>query len=186
MRGRGTTCDDAGMTKLDDLLPAKLDAGTRRRLGDVAIGAVPLVVGGLSGLSTTPGIRGWYRTLERPSWNPPDAIFGPVWTGLYALMGVALVRGVRASEPATAATRRVALGLFATQLALNGAWSWIFFSRHAIGVALAEILVLWLAIAATIAAFGAVRPSAGALLVPYLAWVTFATVLTGAIWRRNR
>jgi tryptophan-rich sensory protein len=80
----------------------------------------------------------------------------------------------------------VALALFATQLALNGAWSWIFFSRHAIGAALAEILVLWLAIAATIATFAAIRPSAGALLLPYLAWVSFATVLTAAIWRRNR
>jgi tryptophan-rich sensory protein len=174
------------MTVLDDLLPVRIDPQTRRRLADVAIAAAPLAVGSLSGLAAAPGIRSWYRTLDRPSWNPPDGIFGPVWTGLYGLMGVSLVRIVRASEPSAAAARRVALGLFATQLALNGAWSWIFFSRHAIRLALADILVLWLAIAATIGAFGAVRPGAAALLLPYLAWVTFATVLTAAIWRRNR
>jgi tryptophan-rich sensory protein len=171
---------------LDDLLPARLDRRSRHRLADLAIGAAPLAVGGLTGLATAPQIRSWYRTLDRPSWNPPDGVFGPVWTGLYALMGVSLVRIVRAGEPSGAATRRVALGLFAAQLALNGAWSWIFFSRHAIGAALAEILVLWLAIAATIGTFAAIRPSAAALLVPYLAWVTFATALTAAIWRRNR
>jgi tryptophan-rich sensory protein len=171
------------MTTLDDLL-SRGDA--RARLANVAIGALPLALGGLSGASTASEIRGWYRTLDRPSWNPPDAVFGPVWTGLYGLMGAALVRVARSPQRPAAVDRRLALGLFATQLALNGAWSWIFFSRHAIGTALAEILVLWLAIAATIGAFATIRPSAAALLVPYLAWVTFATVLTASIWRRNR
>jgi benzodiazapine receptor len=175
------------MTTLDDLVPPRPPVRrVQRRLADLAIGAAPLVVGSLSGIATTRGVRGWYRTIDRPSWNPPDAIFGPVWTTLYGLMGVALVRVVRAPRAPDDAARQVALGLFAVQLALNGAWSWIFFSRHALGAALAEILVLWLAILATIAAFARIRPSAGLLLVPYLAWVTFATLLTAEIWRRNR
>jgi translocator protein len=175
------------VTTLDDLLPRDAPARpVRRRLADLAIGAAPLAVGSLSGIATARGVRGWYRTIRRPSWNPPDAVFGPVWTTLYGLMGIALVQVARAPRPADDPVRRAALGLFALQLALNGAWSWIFFSRHALGTALAEILVLWLAILATIAAFIRIRPSAGALLVPYLAWVTFATVLTAEIWRRNR
>ena len=171
---------------LDDALPATRRSTARRGLENVAIGTLPLIVGGVSGLATLGSVRGWYRTLDRPRWNPPDGLFGPVWTGLYGLMGASLVRVVRATEPSGATTRRIALGLFAGQLALNGAWSWIFFSRHAVGAALAEILVLWLAIVATIASFAAIRPSAAALLVPYLAWVTFATALTAEIWRRNR
>ena len=175
------------MTTLDDVLAPTGDHATwRSRVAGVAIGALPLAVGAISGLATVSGVRDWYRTLDRPDWRPPDAAFGPVWTTLYALMGVSLVRVVRAAEPASASARRIGLGLFAVQLALNGAWSWIFFSKHAIGAALAEILVLWLAIAATIAAFAAVRPGAAALLVPYLAWVTFATILTASIWIRNR
>ncbi|HET7029490.1 MAG TPA: TspO/MBR family protein [Candidatus Limnocylindrales bacterium] len=174
------------MRSLDDILPATRPSTARRALENAAIGMLPLLVGGVSGLATLDGLRGWYRTLDQPSWNPPDRLFGPVWTGLYALMGGSLVQVVRATEPSIGPARRVALALFAGQLALNGAWSWIFFSRHAVGAALAEILVLWLAIVATIASFAAIRPSAAALLVPYLAWVTFATALTAEIWRRNR
>ena len=150
------------MASLDDLLgPTEGHATWRSRLTDVAIGAIPLATGALSAAASMDGLRLWYRTLDRPSWNPPDAVFGPVWTGLYALMGVSLVRIVRADDPGSEGARRI-------------------------GLALADILVLWLAIAATIGAFAAVRRSAGALLVPYLAWVTFATVLTASIWLRNR
>jgi tryptophan-rich sensory protein len=170
------------MATLDDLLPRP----PRQRLEAVAIGSIPLIVGSASGLATIDGVRGWYRTLDRPSWNPPDGVFGPVWTSLYGLMGVSLVRIARARGASAEANRRLALGLFATQLALNGAWSWIFFRRHALGAALAEILVLWAAIAATIGVAARFRPSAAALLVPYLAWVSFATLLTAEIWRRNR
>jgi tryptophan-rich sensory protein len=151
---------------------------------DLAIGAAPLVVGAASGALTAPAIRSWYRRLERPSWNPPDRVFGPVWTALYATMGVALVRVVRSDRPADA--RRLAVGLFGLQLALNFGWSWIFFVEHEIGLAVAEILVLWVAIAATAVTFGRLAPSAGLLLVPYLAWVTFAAALNVAVWRRNR
>ena len=111
-------------------------------------------------------------------------MFGPVWTTLYAMMGVALVQVVRSEEDRVA--RQVGLGLFVLQLVLNFGWSWIFFVNHDLFGALVEILALWLAIAATIASFAAVRRSAAALLVPYLAWTTFATALTAAIWSLNR
>lgn len=172
------------MTFLERILPAADGSETRRRMADVAIGTAPLAVGAISGALTAPAIRTWYRRLDRPAWNPPDGVFGPVWTTLYASMGIALVRVVRSDRPAEA--RRFAIGLFGLQLALNFGWSWIFFVEHEIGLAVAEVLALWLAIAATAVAFGRIAPAAGALLVPYLAWVTFAAALNFAVWRRNR
>jgi tryptophan-rich sensory protein len=124
----------------------------------------------------------WHAELVKPAWNPPNAVFAPVWILLYVLMGTAAwLVWRRADTPG----RRTALALFLVQLALNGAWSWLFFGRHAIGAALVEILVLWLAILATLLAFRRISPAAAALLAPYLAWVTFASALTFAIWRLN-
>ena len=154
------------------------------RLANVAIGAIPLAVGVCSSLLTQEGLRVWYRTIERPSWNPPDWVFGPVWTTLYVMMGIALVQVVGAESDRVA--RQVGLGLFVVQLILNFGWSWVFFVNHDLFGALVEIIALWLAIAATAVTFAATRRSAGLLLVPYLAWVSFATVLTAAIWRLNR
>ena len=171
------------MTSLDRTLPP-IESAWRGRLVDGAIVATPVMVGGLSGLLTASAIRGWYRTIETPPWNPPDWMFGPVWSTLYVLMGIALVQVVRSEQGRVA--RQVGLGLFTLQLLLNFGWSWIFFVNHHLGGALVEILALWLAIAATIAAFATVRRSAAALLLPYLAWTTFATVLTASIWRLNR
>ncbi|MDQ3127599.1 MAG: tryptophan-rich sensory protein [Chloroflexota bacterium] len=156
----------------------------RRRVADLAIVATPLVVGGVSSIFTMDGLRIWYRTIERPEWNPPDWVFGPVWTTLYVMMGVALLQVVRSDR--SRAARRVAMGLFAVQLVLNFGWSWIFFTNHDLFGALVGILALWLAIAATIVAFGRVRTSAAALLLPYLAWTSFATILTATIWSLNR
>jgi len=173
------------MTAIDRVLPvAEQPSRWRRRIVDATVAATPLLVGGASGALTMDGLRAWYPTILRPAWNPPGWVFGPVWTTLYLMMGVALVQVVRSDEDRLA--RRVGLGLFALQLALNFGWSWIFFVNHDLGGALVEILALWLAIAATIAAFAIVRRSAAGLLVPYLAWTTFATVLTAAIWRLNR
>lgn len=129
------------------------------------------------GAGFTPGT--WYAALVKPPWNPPNWIFGPVWTMLYLLMGAAAWLVWRAHGPAWA------LGLFVAQLLLNAAWSWLFFGRHRPDLALLEITALWLAIAATLVAFWRVRPLAGALLVPYLAWVSFALLLNAELWRRN-
>ena len=122
----------------------------------------------------------WYAGLHKPAWNPPNRLFAPVWTLLYAVMAVAawlVWRDVGLS-------REVAL--FVVQLALNAAWTWLFFGLKRPGLAFADIVALWLAILATLVAFWSVRPLAALLLVPYLAWVTFAAALNGALWRLNR
>ena len=124
----------------------------------------------------------WYAALKKPAWNPPAWIFGPVWTALYATMAVAawLVwkrGGVHA--------HRRPLALFLTQLVLNAAWTPLFFGLHWPGFAFAEMVALWLAIAATLAAFWPLSRAAAWLLAPYLAWVSFAAALNFALWRLN-
>ena len=146
--------------------------------------ALPVAVGGLSGFATARGVSTWYPTLVKPSFNPPAWVFGPVWTVLYIMMGVAAylvwLRGVDADGV------RVALAVFVVQLVLNGLWSILFFGMHSLGWALFEIIVLWVAIAATIWLFWRVVPAAGVLLLPYWAWVSFATVLNASLWWLNR
>ena len=124
----------------------------------------------------------WYAELNKPAWNPPGWIFGPVWSALYLSMAVAAWLVWR--EGGWHRQRR-ALGLFLAQWALNFLWTPLFFGLHRTGLAFAEILLLWLAIAATAVAFWRIRKTAGALLVPYLAWVSFAAVLNGVLWRMN-
>lgn len=122
----------------------------------------------------------WYGMLEKPSWQPPNSIFAPVWTTLYALMAVAAWLVWKRWGFAGA---RAALVVYIVQLALNAAWSWLFFGRHDISMALVDILVLLAAIVATLVLFWKKHRLAGALLLPYLAWVSFATALT---WTLNR
>jgi tryptophan-rich sensory protein len=150
----------------------------------VAFLLVPLLVGAGSGFVTAGAVRDWYPALVRPSFAPPSWIFGPVWTALYLMMGLAawLVWNRAGSSPAG----RVALGLFVLQLALNGLWSVLFFGLRAPGPALIEIVVLWAGIAATLRAFWRLAACAGWLLMPYLAWVTFATALNAGFWWLNR
>jgi benzodiazapine receptor len=124
----------------------------------------------------------WFQALRKPPWNPPNWLFGPVWTILYGLMGVAAWLVWKRRGFARGA---LPLGLFGVQLALNVAWSWLFFTARRPDLALFEIVVLWAAILATLLAFWRVRRAAGLLLVPYLAWVTFAAALNFAIWRLN-
>lgn len=124
----------------------------------------------------------FYAELVRPSWAPPAWLFGPVWTLLYAMMGIAvwlvwLRTGLSGGKSAIA--------LFIVQLIANALWSWLFFKWRLGGLAFLEILVLWCLIAATIVSFWRIRKPAAALLFPYLAWVTFASVLNFAIWRMN-
>ena len=146
--------------------------------------AVPLAVGGLSGLATASGVATWYPTLTKPSFNPPAWVFGPTWTVLYVMMGVAAFLVWR--EGFGTEGVKVALTVFAVQLALNGLWSILFFGLQAPGWALVEIIALWFAITATAVLFWRVAPSAGMLLLPYLAWVSFATVLNASLWWLNR
>jgi translocator protein len=124
----------------------------------------------------------WYASLKKPTWNPPNWIFGPVWTALYTIMAVAAWLVWR--RGGWAAQRRSLL-LFLTQLALNATWTPLFFGLHRPGLAFAEILLLWLAIAATLAAFCFLSRAAVWLLVPYLAWVSLAAVLNLSLWRLN-
>lgn len=124
----------------------------------------------------------WYAGLTKPSWNPPGWIFGPVWSVLYSMMAVAAWLVWRHGG---ISNQRWPLAIFLLQLLLNAAWSPIFFGLQSPGLAFADIVMLWLAVALTIAAFGSVRFSAAGLLVPYLAWVSFAAVLNFTIWRLN-
>ena len=138
-----------------------------------------LAVGG-SGAAFPPGE--WYQQLAKPPLNPPAWVFGPVWTLLYILMGVsAWLVWLRPGLPAA----RIPLLLFAAQMALNGAWSWIFFGGHQVGLALIDIVLLWAAIAATLISFWRITRPAAVILIPYLLWVSFATYLNAALWRLN-
>lgn len=124
----------------------------------------------------------FYLQLDRPQWAPPGWLFGPAWTVLYLLMAIAAWRIQRSAAPGAA---RPVLGLYVVQLAANALWTWLFFAWHLGAVAFIEILVLWLLIAATIRAFSRHDRTAALLLVPYIAWVSFAACLCYSIWQRN-
>jgi benzodiazapine receptor len=124
----------------------------------------------------------FYQQMIQPSWAPPGAVFGPVWSVLYALMGIAAWLVWRDGGWRR---QRGALTLFVVQLALNALWSWLFFSWHRGALAFADIVLLWLLIVATLVGFWRVRPLAGALLLPYLCWVSFAAALNYAVWHLN-
>jgi len=136
----------------------------------------------LGGYFTSTSVGTWYQEIAKPSWNPPDWIFTPVWLTLFAMMGVAAWLVSRAGAWQDI---RWALIVFGVQLALNATWSGIFFGARNPGLAFAEILLLWLGIAATIALFWTHSKLAATLLVPYLAWTTFAVWLNFAVWRLN-
>ena len=143
---------------------------------------LPMVVGGLSGFLTANSINDWYVTLNQPSFNPPNWVFGPVWTTLYLIMGISLFRIWRL--PATE-ERNQAIKIFALQMTLNFFWSLIFFKWHLIGLALVEIILMWLLIAAMIHHFRKLDAAAGYMNIPYLLWVSFASVLNGAYFILN-
>jgi tryptophan-rich sensory protein len=160
-----------------------MTSATKRAAALAGWVALCLLVAALGSLATTPEIPGWYAQLAKPTWTPPSWVFGPVWTTLYVLMGVAawLVwrRGGFRSQARP-------LTLFLTQLALNLAWSFVFFGAHQVGWALVDILLLWVAIAATALAFSRASRPAAWLLAPYLAWVSYAAALNASIWLLNR
>lgn len=145
--------------------------------------AAPQVVAAIGAYFTVTGIGSWYSHLNKPSWNPPNYVFGPVWMVLYILMGVSLFLVWKST--ATASYKKTAIGLWCIQLLLNLCWSFIFFNQHLIGAAFIEIVFLWIFIVATIIAFSKISRLAAWLLVPYISWVTFAALLTYAVWRLN-
>lgn len=148
----------------------------------IAIGVSELA-GIVGSVFTAPSIAGWYAGIVKPALNPPAWVFGPVWTTLFALMGIAAFlvwkKGLERKEV------KIALGIFAGQLILNTLWSIIFFGFQSPGGALVEIFFLWLAILITIIKFAAISKPAAWLLAPYIAWVSFAAYLNFAIWTLN-
>lgn len=154
----------------------------RPAVGLIVILLITFVAPAIGGSATASAVGTWYQTLQRPPWSPPNWLFGPVWTLLYILMAVAAWLVWRRGGEAAVA---LPLGLYAVQLALNAAWSPLFFGLRSPLYGLICISFLWPAILATLIAFWRVRPVAGVLLVPYLLWVSFATVLNYTLWRLN-
>jgi len=144
---------------------------------------LPLGIGGVAGMFTSEAIPGWYATLNQPSFNPPNWIFGPVWTTLYIVMGISffLIWKLEASKE-----RNHAIGIFLVQLLLNFGWSFCFFYFKMIGLALIEIIALWISIALMLKRFYKLKPLAAYINIPYLLWVSFATVLNAAYYWLNR
>ena len=146
--------------------------------GWLAVSFIAAAIGSIASVQAGP----FYTALVRPDWAPPPDVFGPVWTILYALMGIAAwlvwrVGGFRAA--------RAALSLFLVQLAVNALWSWLFFAWHLGALAFVDILLLWVLVLATLVAFWRIRPLAGAMLVPYLLWISFAAALNLSVWQLN-
>jgi tryptophan-rich sensory protein len=144
--------------------------------------AACLAVSGIGGAITATSVGTWYQGLEKPSFNPPDWVFAPVWTALYVMMAIA---GWRVWRRARFEARRKALTLFVVQLGLNLIWSLLFFGLQRIDLALMEIVILLFAIIANTAVFWRLDRAAGALFVPYVLWVAYATALNASLWRLN-
>lgn len=143
---------------------------------------LPLSVGAIAGIATAQSIPEWYVTLNKPSFNPPNWIFGPVWTTLYILMGISLFL-VWKQDPGKERNR--AILIFSLQLLLNFAWSFIFFYFRMIDFALIEIILLWITIVVMLVLFYKIKPIASYINIPYLLWVTFATVLNTSYYFLN-
>jgi len=161
-----------------DALPPSKPKQMVGLLGWLAISFIASGIGAMASMRAD----SFYGQLVQPTWAPPSSVFGPVWTILYALMGIAAwlvwrAGGFRAN--------RAALTLFLVQLAVNALWSWLFFAWHLGALAFADIVLLWLLIVATLVSFWRVRPLAGALLIPYLLWVSFAAALNFSVWQLN-
>ncbi|MBL7932478.1 MAG: tryptophan-rich sensory protein [Bacteroidia bacterium] len=142
----------------------------------------PLVAGSFAGISTATNVNNWYSDLVKPVFNPPNYLFGPVWTILYVLMGISFFIIMKSpSSP----QRTKATFIYWLQLILNFCWSFIFFKFHWIGFAFLEIVILWLCILTMIFRFEKLNKRAAYLQLPYLGWVLFASILNGSIWWLN-
>lgn len=145
--------------------------------------SLTLVIGGVSGVATASGITNWYVTLNKPVFNPPNYLFGPVWTLLYILMGISFYLILQSNNHTF---KRRAIIIFFIQLFLNFSWSFLFFKFQLVGAAFIEIISIWFSIIVMIITFYKVNRTASYLQIPYLLWVSFASVLNGSIWMLNR
>jgi tryptophan-rich sensory protein len=139
-------------------------------------------IGAISGIATSDSLQGWFTELNKPVFNPPNYLLGPVWTVLYILMGISLYLVLKSPD---SVLKKRAIAIFSLQLFLNFCWSFIFFKFQLPGVAFIEILLLWFAIIFMIISFYKINKLAAYLQIPYLLWVSFASVLNGAIWWLN-
>jgi tryptophan-rich sensory protein len=145
--------------------------------------ALPLTIGAVAGFFTSLSVKGWYSTVIKPSFNPPDWVFAPVWTLLYIMMGIAFY--IIWNKDTAKLLKRKAMLFYFAQLILNFTWSLVFFYAEQPGWALVNIMLLCSMIAATIYWFSKISTTATRLLIPYILWVSFATVLNFAIWKLN-
>ncbi len=141
-----------------------------------------LAIGGVSGTATIGGLKTWYPSLVKPSFNPPNYLFGPVWSTLYALMGLSLYLILQSEKNAN---RNLALKVFFLQLTLNFSWSFLFFKFNWLGISFIEIIAIWVCILWMIVSFWRCNRTAAFIQIPYLLWVSFASVLNGSIWFLN-
>ncbi len=144
--------------------------------------ALPLVLGSVAGMFTSQSVPDWYAALNKPAFNPPGWIFGPVWTLLYLLMGISFFMVWKQEKDKL---RNLAILIYSVQLLLNFAWSFIFFYFKLIGLALVEIVLLWCAIILMLVLFKKVKPIAAYINIPYLLWVSFAAILNAAYYILN-
>ena len=152
-------------------------------VGWIVLAGIAGALGGIASLNA----RDFYATLVKPNWAPPGWLFGPVWSALYVLIGIAawLVWRERPADAHDSRARKWGLQLFVLQLVLNALWTWLFFAWRLGALAFAEIVVMWIMIAVTIWQFARVRQWAAWCMVPYIAWVSFAAALTWAVWHLN-
>jgi translocator protein len=144
---------------------------------------IPLITGSISGLANVGNVNEWYFNLIKPSFNPPSYLFGPVWTILYILMGISLYLVWKSP---LGKIRKQALIIFSIQMFLNFIWTFIFFYFKQTGLALVDIILLWVLIIAMILVFKRINKTAAFIQIPYLLWVSFATVLNASIWMLNK
>ncbi len=143
---------------------------------------IPLIIGGVSGYITSSEITDWFSTLRKPSFNPPNYVFGPVWTILYILMGISSFMIWKSPHTEL---RKKAILIYGIQLFLNFWWSIIFFSFHLLFFSIIEIVMMWSMIIYMIIVFRKINKSAAYINIPYILWVSFATALTISIWILN-
>ncbi len=143
---------------------------------------LPLLIGGISGYASASGINIWYMGLNKPFFNPPNYLFGPVWSMLYILMGISFYRILQSQD---SELKRKAILIFCIQLVLNFCWSFLFFRFQMLAISFIEIIIMWISIATMIYTFTKIDKTAAYLQIPYLLWVSFANILNGAIWFLN-